>query len=109
MERVSIGAAADFPVGSSRVVQQGNQRIAVFRRKETFHAVDDFCPHQGGSLSMGWCTAQDSVVCPLHGWEFRLSDGKGVWPEGMNVQTYTIEVEGEDVYLVTGDGGPASL
>ena len=51
---------------------------------------------------------RNSVVCPLHGWEFRLTDGQGVWPEGVRVSTYRIEHEGEDVFVVIGDGSGAA-
>lgn len=32
-------------------------------------ALDDRCPHRGGSLSQGTCL-DDHIVCPYHGWAF---------------------------------------
>ena len=107
MARVSLGPESDFPPGSSRVVEHENLRIAVFRREDGFHAVDDVCPHMGGSLGMGWCTDDGSVVCPLHGWEFRLSDGRGVWPAGLAIPTYSVRHEGADLFLVVEQGADA--
>jgi len=39
-------------------------------------AIADRCTHNGASLSQGRLTAFGEVVCPLHGYRFRLMDGR---------------------------------
>jgi nitrite reductase (NADH) small subunit len=71
-----IGSAADVPLLEGRTVTVGGRRIAVFRTRDGFHAVDAACPHKGGPLADG-LVADNCVTCPLHGWRFDLRTGAG--------------------------------
>ena len=57
----------------------------------------------GGSLGTGWVTDEGSIVCPWHGWEFRLEDGAGVWPSGIKLDTFETSVEDGVVYVHADD------
>src|SRR6266851_5605208 len=48
-----------------------------------YFAIDDVCPHMGGSLSEG-AVQQGIVTCPWHGWRFRLADG--AWADSPRVK-----------------------
>lgn len=50
-------------------------QVAVFRIEGELHALDDSCPHQGGSLGMGVVKDGD-VTCPWHGFHFCLRTGE---------------------------------
>ena len=69
-----IGAVDDVPLLEGRAVTVGGRRIAVFRTREGFHAVDASCPHRSGPLADG-LVADSCVTCPLHGWRFDLRTG----------------------------------
>jgi nitrite reductase/ring-hydroxylating ferredoxin subunit len=58
------------------VDHQGN-KIAIIKRFGKIYALDNICPHLGGSLGRG--TLKDNcVICPLHHWAFDLATGKCV-------------------------------
>lgn len=50
-------------------------QVAVFLIDGEVHALDDSCPHLGGSLGLGVVKDGD-VTCPWHGFHFCLSTGK---------------------------------
>jgi nitrite reductase (NADH) small subunit len=72
-----IGAADDVPLLEGRTVTVAGRRIAVFRTRDGFHAVDAACPHRAGPLADG-LVADNCVTCPLHGWRFDLRTGAGL-------------------------------
>lgn len=80
-----------IPPGEGRCVRLGTLQIAVFRQRDGgVFALDPRCPHQGGPLHDGLIGA-GVVVCPLHGWRFRLADGAGI-DNQLAVGTYRVEV-----------------
>ena len=63
---VKVGRAAEIAEDNPRVVQGPGKSIALFRVGGDFFAIDDMCPHAGGSLSAG--PVEDGVVsCPWLG------------------------------------------
>ncbi len=55
--------------------------IAIFLVDGKVFAIDEHCPHAGGPLGAGHLTG-DVVMCPWHGWRFRVTDG--VWVDAPN-------------------------
>jgi len=98
--RVKACSVGELTNGQCRILKHERTYIALIRHNNTIHAIDDTCPHLGGSLGTGWLTEEGTIVCPWHGWEFRICDGKGVWPTGVQVATYPVEVENDEVYVV---------
>ena len=50
-------------------------QVAVFRLRDgSLHATQAACPHAGGPLADG-LTDVDVLVCPLHRYAYRWSDG----------------------------------
>ncbi|MFQ5718044.1 MAG: Rieske (2Fe-2S) protein [Acidobacteriota bacterium] len=70
-------ALADLDEEIGIPVRIGSTAIALFRAADRVYALDDFCPHQGSPLSSG-LTRDGVLTCPLHAWQFRLSDGANV-------------------------------
>ncbi|MDA1191833.1 MAG: Rieske (2Fe-2S) protein [Candidatus Poribacteria bacterium] len=103
MERVKACALAELNEGQCRVVKHGYEYIAVIKKNDELHAINDTCPHMGGSLGTGWMTDEGTIVCPWHGWEFRLKDGEGVWPSGIKVETYPVQVDDDVIYVLMDD------
>lgn len=58
---------------------EGEDVVLVYDIEEdTFHAMDAICSHEGGPLELGDIEEIDGercLVCPWHGYEFRLTDG----------------------------------
>ncbi|WKY48111.1 non-heme iron oxygenase ferredoxin subunit [Eubacteriaceae bacterium ES3] len=72
----------------------------------TYYAIDDTCPHMGGSLSAGKLEGQN-VICPRHGSVFDVKTGSVVKSGKVlfipakvhNIKSYPIKIEGTDVMI----------
>lgn len=74
---------ADKPLG--RIVC--NEPMALFRKGDgSLAAVEDFCPHRGAPLSLGF-VCDDKLVCGYHGLEMGC-DGKVVAMPGQRVRGF---------------------
>ena len=96
-KRVKVGATGDFPEGQGRVVRVDGRKVAVFRIKGQLLAIQDTCPHMASSFVEGGRLHGKRVTCGWHGWSFDLETGKG--DRSKDLRTYTVEVEGDAVYL----------
>ena len=65
----------DIPLGEGRAFVVAGTQVAVFRlRNGSLHATQAACPHAGGPLADGQ-TDVNVLVCPLHLYAYRWSDG----------------------------------
>ena len=70
-----VGLVGDVPFGEGRAFVAGGVPVAVFRiRDGSLHATQAACPHAGGPLADGQ-TDVDVLVCPLHLYAYRWTDG----------------------------------
>lgn len=60
--------------GTGLTVEVGGHPVALFLQEGRLFAVDDGCPHAGGSLGMGIARGPE-VTCPWHGMHFDLATG----------------------------------
>lgn len=74
------------------------ESICLTRTKQGVFAVQEKCPHNGASLAKGFCTSENLIVCPLHRYQFNLSDGKGK-TGGYALKTYPIDINSNGVYI----------
>ncbi len=96
--RIALGPLDSVPKGQGRCFTAGRFKIAVFRERDgTVSALDAVCPHLGGPLADGLIGA-GAVVCPLHAYRFRLTDGAGV-DNGLRAVCYPVEIENGRVFV----------
>ena len=90
----SVGMVEDVPPGEGRAFVAGSVQVAVFRLRDgSLHATQAACPHAGGPLADGQTDA-DVLVCPLHLFAYRWSDGSSTGGAGP-LQRYPVrEVDG---------------
>jgi nitrite reductase/ring-hydroxylating ferredoxin subunit len=70
-----VGRVDDVPFGEGRAFVAGGLQVAVFRLRDgSLHATQAACPHAGGPLADGQ-TDVDVLVCPLHLYAYKWSDG----------------------------------
>jgi nitrite reductase/ring-hydroxylating ferredoxin subunit len=79
------------------VVRVDDRKVAVFRVEGRLLAIQDTCPHMASSFVESGRLHGKRVTCGWHGWSFDLETGRG--DRSKNVRTYTVEVEGDSVYL----------
>ena len=93
----TVGMADDVPLGEGRAFVVGTEQVAVFRLRDgSLHATQAACPHAGGPLADGQSDL-NVLVCPLHQYAYRWSDGtstNGAAP----IRTYPVRER--DGYLV---------
>ncbi|QHN27548.1 Rieske 2Fe-2S domain-containing protein [Gordonia pseudamarae] len=97
---VVLGPMSDVQLGEGRAYAVGDRQIAVFRLSDgTLRTTDAACPHKGGPLADGQSDL-GVVVCPLHQYAFRFSDG-GCTTAGIGaVHTYRISDEAGNIVVV---------
>jgi len=96
-EFVKIAKTSDVAEGAAGCYEVGDKVIAVFNVGGELLAVDDECPHAGGSLSEGYLEGGE-IECPWHAECFNLKTGE---PSGELTQDpvacYKVRVVGEDI------------
>jgi 3-phenylpropionate/trans-cinnamate dioxygenase ferredoxin subunit len=109
MARHVVAAAADIPPGTRRLAEIDGRRIVVFNLGGKFYALNNRCPHRGGSLFHGkqtglvestepgrYCYSRPGEIirCPWHGWEFDIRTGQS-WcdPARVRARRYAVSVE----------------
>ena len=120
-EKILVGETSEFGDGGKKIVANGKGEIGVYFVNGEWHAYQNHCPHQGGPACEGLMMAkveaviaddktcqdmrfnhdQQHIVCPWHGWEFRMSDGVSSADRGFSLKKYDVEVTGDTVYVVT--------
>jgi len=87
---------SDIEDGRGLLVEVGGVELAVFRRGGEVFALENSCPHRGGSLSAGDLRGE-VVYCPLHAWPFDLRSGRCLeFPEAP-VRSFRARVQGGEV------------
>ena len=87
-------------LGDQRVtsVTVGRRSLCVTRVGDTFGALDNACPHQGGplgegSIERGW------LRCPWHGYDYSPCNGAPPPPFGDAPDAYAVDVRDDGVYV----------
>jgi len=96
--RVSIGQAADIPVGEGRVVEAEGMTLALFNVDGAFFALDNACAHRGGPLGEGDLDGT-VVVCPWHAWRWDVKTGANVNNPAVKMACFPVALDGGSVFV----------
>ena len=88
----------DIPQGKGRVFKFEGRSVAVFRVDDRCFAINNICPHQGGSLGKGKLKGF-VVSCPWHHQQFDIRTGFGPDGGGYCVVSYAVKVEEGNVFV----------
>ncbi|MCU0397096.1 MAG: nitrite reductase (NAD(P)H) small subunit [Cyclobacteriaceae bacterium] len=80
------------------VLVQG-KKICLVLHHEKFHAVQDFCTHNGESLSKGLVNYLGEIVCPWHNYRFDLQSGRECASRSSDLKTYPIRIEQDGFFV----------
>lgn len=116
IEVCSVGAVPEN--GTPVVHTVGGREVVVVRWNDKFYAVRNSCPHQLASFAAGGVhgliragrtfgeiDVDDTVPvirCPLHHWEYRMTDGRCLVDRRLRVKGYRLVVEGDTIYADMG-------
>jgi nitrite reductase/ring-hydroxylating ferredoxin subunit len=89
---LSVGPPSSIADQHARIIApEGGERIAVFRSGNIVSAVTNLCAHQNGPLGEGR-VVNGCIVCPWHGYEYRLEDGCAPAPFTEKLATYPLRL-----------------
>jgi 3-phenylpropionate/trans-cinnamate dioxygenase ferredoxin component len=95
-EFFTVAKTSEVDPGRARVVFLRGIEIALFNVAGDFYAVDNLCPHEGGPLVAGTVLGM-ILTCPWHRWQFDLKSGRSPINPAVQVQTYPVRIEGEQI------------
>jgi len=108
MAKHVVAAVEDIPAGARKLVTIKGRAIVVFNLGGEFFALNNRCPHRGGSLCEGYLTGAveaslpgeyrysrrgEIIRCPWHSWEFDIRTGKS-WcdPNRVRTKQYAVSI-----------------
>jgi len=92
-------AEGEIPLNHADTISVNGKKICIAHTSEGFFAVNDKCPHNGASLGHGFCTEENSIVCPMHRYHFDLRTGRTKSGIADVVRTYPLEIREDGVYI----------
>ena len=93
-----IAARKDLRVGRPIIRVVGGEEIAVFQIGEELHAITNVCPHQHAPVLAEGRLEGTHIECPMHGWKYDISTGKGIESSG-RLDTYQTKIVGDDIFV----------
>ncbi|MGA2483013.1 MAG: Rieske (2Fe-2S) protein [Candidatus Acidiferrales bacterium] len=101
MAFVRAAKVAEIPAGTIREFQVEGKAVALANVEGKFYAINNTCLHRAGPLGQGPLDGK-RVTCPWHGWQYDVTTGKVLQNPSVGVETYQIEVRGEDLFVDCG-------
>lgn len=106
MEYVKAAQTDDFTSENKVLVQLNGKEILLTNVDNEYYAIDNRCPHMGGSLYDGNLSGS-IITCPRHHSKFDVKTGKVIKEAkilfiklGVNdTQSYPVKVEGNDIFV----------
>jgi len=120
MPEILVGNEIDFEKEDRKIIIQGELEIGVFRVNGDFHAYQNQCAHRGGPVcqgkilgkveevladdqtSQGLKFSEESIhiICPWHGFEYDLRNGRNAGDERLRLKKYEVRVQDGSVYVI---------
>jgi nitrite reductase/ring-hydroxylating ferredoxin subunit len=88
-----IGRESDFAPDAPHAATAAGHRLCVGRTEAGWFAVEDRCPHAGGSMSEGMLDGRE-LICPLHAWAFDVETGASLDETGLVLTLHDVRVVG---------------
>jgi len=97
--RHRVASKSDVAPGTTRRVVVDGTGVLLCNVDGAIYAIEDVCTHDGGPLDQGTLEGE-CIVCPRHGATFDVRTGDALTlPAVVPVMTFTVYVEGDDVYV----------
>jgi len=95
---------AELGPGAMTWIAHGREEILVANLAGRYYAMDNVCSHSGGSLADGWLEA-NTVICPLHGWEYDVTSGCCTHIANECLRTFPVVLQAGDIFVRVPDDG----
>ena len=120
MAEIFVCPSAELSEGARKLVENGAHQIGVIRASGALHAFSNVCPHQGGPVCEGLLVHKVEevigadktyhgmrfnedelhIVCPWHGWEYKLKTGECAPDPKIRLKRYEVVKREGGVYVV---------
>ncbi|UOO37424.1 Rieske 2Fe-2S domain-containing protein [Oscillospiraceae bacterium CM] len=106
MNFVKVAHTTDLTAGNKKKISLGGKEILLTNIQNSYYAIDNTCPHMGGSLYDGNLDGSQ-IICPRHGSIFDVTTGK-VLQNGKllffkakvhDLHVYPVKIEGTDLLI----------
>jgi NAD(P)H-dependent nitrite reductase large subunit/NAD(P)H-dependent nitrite reductase small subunit len=100
-----VGVTSSISRDSGRAIDVPGRQIAIFHfaLEDRYYATENRCPHQKDMVLarglLGTEGSEPKVACPLHKKTFSLETGKGLSDPEFCVQTFPVEVRGDELFV----------
>jgi 3-phenylpropionate/trans-cinnamate dioxygenase ferredoxin component len=106
MKYVKVAQTTEFSEGNKKKISLEDKKILLTKIQNSYYAIDNTCPHMGGSLYDGNLDG-NNIICPKHGSIFDVTTGKVVQSGKLffikvkvhDIHSYPIKIEGIDIML----------
>jgi nitrite reductase (NADH) small subunit len=119
-EQVFVCKDIEMKDGDVRIVRQDKIEVGVYRYSGSFYAYRNHCLHQGGPACEGivrdkvldlydndrqflgqtYDKDEPHIVCPWHGWEYKLKTGECAPDPKLRLKRYEVVQREGGVYVV---------
>mgnify|MGYP002779834946 CR=1 FL=1 len=89
---VRVCPESDVPEGKVRMMEADGTKLAICRQDGKVYALSNFCPHLTGNLGEGFLD-EGLLVCPEHGWRFKLSSGRCVSVADRSAHPFPVRID----------------
>lgn len=112
-----VTAKEELDEGDRLLVDIREREIAVFNVDGEYHAIANYCVHQGGPIcegllsgtvtaemtddgwELGYDRENEILSCPWHGWEFDVKTGEHLSHSGYQLVSYEVIEQNGDLYV----------
>jgi nitrite reductase/ring-hydroxylating ferredoxin subunit len=102
MAFVKAATMAEVPLGRIKVVEVGDEDLALCNVDGKIYAVANVCTHDDGPLGEG-VLLDHQIECPRHGARFDVRTGEvRSLPAVIPIPTYEVRIEGDDILVNVG-------
>jgi 3-phenylpropionate/trans-cinnamate dioxygenase ferredoxin subunit len=103
---IKIAQTNEVKDGEKKIFTLNNKVLLMTNIQNTYYAIDNKCPHMGGSLFDGNLDGY-SITCPRHGSVFDVRTGKLIKNGKIafinlkvkDAQAYPVKIEGNDILI----------
>lgn len=96
---VKTAKVSDIPPGRVKVLEVGDEDVALCNVDGQIYAVANVCTHDDGPLGEGYLLG-DEIECPRHGARFNVRSGTvRSMPAIIPIPTFEVKIEGDDILV----------
>ncbi len=97
-EWIAVSKMQDLAPGTVRKVQAGDRTLALACSTEGIFAVENSCPHEGGSLGEGSIEGS-TITCPLHSYKFDGKSGGCLTEKRYRARVFETKIEQGQIWV----------